>query len=221
MRAKNIALLLVFTAAVTSTAWGQGMGFGGPPKIPGLFNPVVGSGAEYQLKSEQGAGLSSFAYAVVGKENVNGAEGYWFEIRMMGGPHSMVMKQLMVVEGGTPQVKRMIMQTAGRPPMEMPVSMMNQAMAQRHSNIHTDAKGLGQLVGTETITVPAGAFVCKHYRQTTNGKTSDLWISTKVSPYGLVKLEGPGTTMVLTKVLEHQTSQIQGEPQKFPIPPRN
>ena len=221
MGTKKFALLLVFAAVVTSTAWGQGMGFGGPPKMAGLFNPVVGSGAEYQIKNTTAPGPSSFAFAVVGKESVNGAEGYWFEIRMMGGPHSMVMKQLMVVEGGTPQVKRMIMQTAGRPPMEMPVGMMNQAMAQHHpSNIHTDAKGLGQLVGTETITVPAGTFVCQHYRENTNGRTSDLWISTKISPYGLVKLEGPGTTMVLTKVLEHQTSQIQGEPQKFPMPMR-
>ena len=39
-----------------------------------------------------------------------------------------------------------------------------------------------------------------------------------LAPYGLVKMTSADTNMVLVKVLDHETSQITGEPQKMNFP---
>jgi hypothetical protein len=78
--------------------------------------------------------------------------------------------------------------------------------------------GQGEMLGTESVTVPAGTFTAEHFRSTNNGKVSDVWASTKVAPYALVKMTSADTTMVLVKVLDHETSQITGEPQKMNFP---
>ena len=73
-------------------------------------------------------------------------------------------------------------------------------------------------MGTESVTVPAGTFTCQHYRnQGTNG-TTDMWISTDVTPYAMVKMTSADTTMVLKKVLTNETSHVKGEPQKMQMP---
>jgi hypothetical protein len=76
--------------------------------------------------------------------------------------------------------------------------------------------GRGELVGTESVTVPAGTFTCQHYRSQGNNGTSDVWFSTDITPTGMVKMTSQDTTQVLKKVLTHETSHIKGEPQKFP-----
>ena len=54
------------------------------PQIPGAFKPVVGSGAQYEIATKKDPKME-MAYAIVGKESVDGADGYWMEIRMLGG----------------------------------------------------------------------------------------------------------------------------------------
>ena len=68
-------------------------------------------------------------------------------------------------------------------------------------------------VGTETITVPAGTFSCEHWTKD-EGK-GDVWVSSKVSPMGMVKSVDNGETMVLTKVITDVKSHINGTPVKF------
>lgn len=193
-----------------------GQGVFRPPEMPGVFQPVVGSGATYQVKTASNSD-AQFTYAVVGKEG----NAYWLEIRSTMSKGSMVMKQLMSVPGGgqAPQVQRMIMQAGAQPPMEMPVSMLKgHAQGQGSTGPHA----LGEKVGTETVTVPAGTFECEHYRSASNGKNADVWVSSKVSPYGLVKMISGETRMELQKILAHETSQITGEPMKLPgVPGRN
>jgi hypothetical protein len=51
----------------------------------------------------------------------------------------------------------------------------------------------GKLIGTESLTTPAGKFSCKHYQRAmtpnkAGGETVDLWMSDQVSPTGLVKM---------------------------------
>ncbi|HEV2423310.1 MAG TPA: hypothetical protein VGZ29_00635 [Terriglobia bacterium] len=218
---RNLTATIVVVLGLAGACWSQGMMR--PPNIPGEFKPVVGSGAQYQMSNKSG-GSHSWAWAVVGKESVDGQDGYWLEMRSIapqGG--NMIMKQLMVVQGGTADIKRMIMQAPGRPPMEMPVGMMHVAMQRGEQQAAASPHGMGELVGAETVTVPAGTFETQHYRSTDNGVTVDVWASTKVSPYGMIKMtSSDGTSMVLEKVLEHETSQITGEPQKmdFPLPGR-
>jgi hypothetical protein len=66
------------------------------------------------------------------------------------------------------------------------------------------------------VTVPAGTFECDHYRGNIQGKTIDYWVSSKVSPYGLVKMTSADLSMELKKTLSNETSHITGEPQAMP-----
>ena len=218
---RKAAFLCALCLGVAASAAAQ-FGHRGPqaPQIPTPFKPVVGSGAEYQFtgKGEN----ADFAYAVVGKEQVDGNEGYWLEIRIhnkkMKG--EMVMKELMVMNGSQPELKRLISQPPGRPAMELPSSMLGMVKKRTPTSVGGNEKigGLGQKIGTESITVPAGTFECDHYRTQEEGSTVDLWISSKVSPYGVVKMVRNDATMVLQKVLTNETSHIKGEPQKLQIP---
>ena len=208
-----IALVLGFA----SGAWSQGMrgGMGQQaPQLFGEFKPVIGAGGQYHVTTKNGS--STFTYVIVGQEDVEGNTGYWMEIRSENPrmPGEVVMKQLLVISGKNIQIKRMIMQRAGQPPTEMPMDFM---------------PGLGHLeqgpenspgvkIGVDTITVPAGTFECDHYRKQEPRRTVDSWMSTKVTPYGLVKSSSEETTIELTKILSNEASHIKGEPQKMNIP---
>ena len=132
-RYKAAVAVIAAIMGITTAAWAQSMrgGMGRQaPHLLGDFKPVVGSGAQYQMTMQDKT--MNFAYVIVGKEDVEGSTGYWMEIRSQGAqlPGEMVMKQLLVLGGDKPQIKRMIMQAPGRPPMEMPMGMM-MGMGQR------------------------------------------------------------------------------------------
>lgn len=223
---KRTGMILMLALSVTGALWAQRPGggmnpFGGVPSF-GLQNPTAGSGSEYTLTTK-GKDMDMSVVAL-GKEDVAGETGYWMETRMnsqeLGG--EMVMKSLVVASANQAGVKRMIIQRPGQPPMEMPSMMMS--MMQQHQTAAITTKGeggpggTGELVGTESVTVPAGTFSCQHYRKTDQRGTTDLWISTQVTPYALVKMTGPDATMTLKKVLSGETSHINGEPQKMNFP---
>ena len=229
--AKRIVMMVVVALAVTVGLWAQrpgrgGMGgmFGSMPSMPGLQNPTVGSGSEYVITSK-GKDMD-VATVALGKEDVDGSPGYWMEMRMtnaeLGG--EMVMKQLIVITPTESGIKRMIMQQPGKPPMEFSGMMLS--MFQQHQPPPTtpaagggDKGGKGELVGTESVTVPAGTFSCQHYRSQGNNGPVDVWISMQVTPYGMVKMTSADTSMVLKKVLSNETSHIKGEPQQMPAMP--
>jgi hypothetical protein len=218
---RKAGFLSALLLGITAGAWGQFMGRGmgqQPPHMPGIFKPVVGSGAEYEATLQDET--MDFSWAVLGQEKVDDQEGYWLEIRTQGGKMQgeMVMKQLIVMSGDQMGMKRMIMQAPGRPPMEMPAGMMR--MAPHHGPPAEEAGGeqMGEMIGTESVTVPAGTFECEHYRKQEGRKTIDYWISSKVSPYGVVKMTSPEMTMVLKKELKNETSHIKGEPEKMEMP---
>lgn len=183
---------------------------GGPPQFRGIWNPVVGSGAAYEVQSKDGQ-KSNMEIAIVGKESVAGKDGYWFEITManprMNG--SMVMKSLTVTDGDNVVVSRMIMQMPGSEPMEMPTQMTQMHHQPQAADIRKDAED----VGPESVTTPAGTFACEHYRM--KDGSGDSWVSQKAAPYGLVKFQGKDSSMVLTKVITDAKDKITGTPQPF------
>ena len=122
-----------------------------------------------------------------------------------------VMKTLQVLDANSIQMKRMIMQAPGEEPMEFPMNMamMGGQKGNQSADIRTDA----ELVGTETITTPAGTFECQHYRQ--KDKSSDVWVSEKVPPYGMVKMVSKDSTMTLTRVITGAKTRITRTPKKF------
>jgi hypothetical protein len=197
-------LLLLATAAAAQ------MGMGMRPPMPrGMFNPVVGAGAVYEMVGQNGD-KTTMQIAVVGKESVNGKDAYWFETTMTGMQQGeMVMKSLTVLDGNNTYVARMIMQMPGRPPMEMPEQMLRMHGQPQPADIRSQADDLG----AESVTTPAGTFVCHHYR--IKQGTGDIWVTDKVSPYGLVKQQGNGSTMVLLKVISDAKDRITGTPQPF------
>jgi hypothetical protein len=218
-------LLLVFGLALAlgfaTAGWTQGMG-GGMDwqmlRMRGVFKPVVGAGAQYQMTMKDRT--MQFAYAIVGQEDVEGSTGNWMEMRAEnppGMPGEMVIKELLVLGGDRPQIKRVIMQLPGFPSMELPVGMMPGTWLREQVPGQGDSDP-GERVGPETITVPAGAFECEHYRKQELHGIVDVWISSKVSPWGTVKMSSGEMTMVLEKVLSNETTHIKGEPQKMNIP---
>lgn len=220
--ARRAGMVMAMVVSLAGGAWAQrrgGMMGQQAPQMPmGLFKPVVGSGAQYEMNAK--GQQMDFAWVVLGNEKVEGKEGHWMEIRTEGGPAAgeTVMKQLTVVDGGKAEIKRMIVQSPGRPPMEMPMGMMSGMMKHQQPTGGSKEESMGEKVGTEPVTVPAGTFVCDHYRKQVEGKPFDYWLSTKVLPYGLVKMASADMTMVLKKTLSNETSHIKGEPQKMEMP---
>src|ERR1700732_317987 len=172
-----------------ATAAAAQMGSFSAPHVMGFWNPVVGQGATYSMQSAKGD-KTDMQIVIVGKEQVEGKDAYWYEMAFNRGSGQMIIKTLMVLNGTETRVSRMILQMPGRPPMEMPAQMMHQDKTTQPADVRSDAEDLG----SETITVPAGTFTCEHFR-TKNG--GDVWVSEKISPYGLVKSKTNDSSMEL------------------------
>jgi hypothetical protein len=197
-------------AGIAAAQMGMGMGMRRPQ---GMWNPVVGAGAAYTIDSKDG-NKTQMEMTVVGKEVVEGKEGYWFEMTMPSrrGEGDMVMKMLFVLEGEKMGTRRMIMQQPGMDPMEMPMQMMQRRGSQEQAaDFRKDAEDLG----SESVTTPAGTFTCEHFRKKDANGTNDAWITKDVSPYGLVKFTGPDSSMILTKVISNAKDKITGTPKPF------
>ncbi len=193
--------------ALVATAAGAQMGRFSSPHVSGFWNPVVGEGAEYSIQSQKGE-KTDMQITVVGKESVDGKDAYWYEMSFNRGKGQMIIKHLTVLNGADTQISRMVMQMPGMPPMEMPTQMMHQDKSPQTADIRSGAQDLG----SDTITVPAGTFVCQHYKTKSGG---EVWISQKVSPYGLVKSKSDDSSMELVKVITGAKDQITGTPQPF------
>jgi hypothetical protein len=205
---QNLRRGAFLAAAVLLAAWPAVSQIGvRAPEFRGVFNPVVGSGAAYEMASK--AGKSDLELTVVGKEDVNGKPGVWIEmaINPPQGSGPMYAKNLMVIDGKSATSAKMIVQITGQPPMDI-TSMI---AAQQAPPASIDVRDSAEHVGTEDVTTPAGTFSCEHYKA--KDGAWEAWLSDKVIPWGLVKSNnGADTTMVLTKVITGATDHITGTP---------
>ena len=215
MKIKQIVVVMALLALGLPLGVQAQMGMG--PRMPnmsGIWHPVVGTGAAYEMTDPDGK-KSQMEITVVGKEDVNGKPGYWMEMAMTS-PRSggeMYVKNLIApTDNGIASV-RMIMQPPGQDPMEMDMTTMNMGGRQRPQSMTADIRDKAELVGTESITVPAGTFSCEHYRM--KDGSSDDWVSDKVAPWGLVKSQRKDSSMVLTKIITDAKDHITGTPKKF------
>jgi hypothetical protein len=186
------------------------------PSVAGIWNPVVGAGATYEMQSSDGT-KRNMDLAIVGKESVDGSDAYWLEISMpsRNGDGEMVIKDLFSRDGDILTLKRVVMQMPGRPPMLMP-DMMIQRMASQDGNKVVDYRKNADDLGKETVTTPAGTFTCEHYRS--KDGSGEAWLDPKAGgPYGLVKSvsNNGSTTMVLVKSVTDAKDKITGTPQPF------
>jgi hypothetical protein len=184
----------------------------------------VGQWAEYRMTGQQGT--MQVRFAVVGKEHLNGKEHLWFEFKM-GTEQGPMITQALVP--GFPydqnDVQSMIVKMGDQPAMKLPPSMM--AMAQGMQGGQNPGAGAAtalqrceaaQVIGNETIEVPAGRMATVHFRSTDQGHPGEGWVSKDV-PFGLVKLtfnvNGPGE-MVLLSHGKDAKSSITEKPQEMP-----
>jgi hypothetical protein len=215
MKAKYFFAILALLALAIPLGAQMGMGIR-MPNFGGVWHPVVGSGAAYDWADHSDSSKGPAEATVVAKEDVNGKPGYWMEIGFssprVGG--QMYLKYLFVLGDTGLSASRVIIQPQGREPMEMPINMM-MTMGGRNGDqpMPSDVRETSELVGTETITVPAGTYNCDHYRL--KDRTGDAWVSDKVSPWGLVKEENTRWTIVLTKTISDAKDHITGTPRKF------
>jgi hypothetical protein len=205
----GVAVLLI--AAPPAATQFPGRGPAGPPAMSGVWNPVVGTGAVYI--SEAKGKRQEMEMAVVGEERVGNETGHWLEITMQDPTHGQfVMKTLYVARGGKLDPRRMIVQMAGQPPMEIPVEMRGR-MGMATDDQTADVREGSMLVGEVTIETPAGAIVCKQYRSA--GGNSDACISDDIYPYGVVRSNGPRGSMTLVRRIAGAKTKITGTPMRM------
>jgi hypothetical protein len=202
------ALSTIALANFSTAQFGMGMR---PPSIAGVFNPVVGSGASYEVVTKNGTKMT-MDVTVVDKES----GGYWLEMTMripqtngnsrmqMNGPN--YIKQLLARQGDDLIIQRVIVQMPGRPPMD--VSSMPHVMQSQQSK--ADVRANAQNMGTESVTTPAGTFSCQHWRDTKDGE--DYWISDKITPWQLVKMAGAQDSVVVGKLISGAKTHITDTP---------
>jgi hypothetical protein len=186
----------------------MGMNLFQKPAIAKFINPVVGKGAQYETirTNSNREKVRTMEMGVVAKESIDGKEGFWMQMVTTDNKGEPMLAKTLVSREDF-QFHKMIIQMNGQA-MEMPFN----PNANRESKIEESMKEW-RLVGTESITVPAGTFVCEHWRN--DKKESDLWASDKITPFGMVKQVGKTETMVLTKVLTDVPDRITGPVSKF------
>ena len=204
MKLALCSFLTVFMLIAFAEVSESQMAFGRPPDMAGVFNPVVGNGASYDVTKKNGE-KTNFDIYVVDKES----GGYWVEYTFQNPQEhgSIYAKILLAHQGDDVVVQRTIVQMPGQSPMDM--SSMPRAMQSRESK--ADMRSNAQDMGTETVTTPAGSFSCQHWRDKKNG--DDYWISDKVTPWQLVKMTGTDkNTVILAKVITGAKTHITGTP---------
>jgi hypothetical protein len=204
-RFQIILLAACVSLAIGAVARAQmGMNFFKRPAIADFFKPVVGSGAVYQtIDTARNADKSSMEMLVVGREMVGAKEGYWLEFSIETKAMNGTMYSKVLVTKDDFEMHRTIFQLPGAPAMEMPAG----TGAGQGKKIGDNLSQWSQ-VGTETVTVPAGTFVCQHWTKK-DGK-GDVWVNDKIIPFGMVKEVSSGSSEVLLKTIADAKDHITG-----------
>jgi hypothetical protein len=219
MKLNSAVVVLTTLALAVALPLGAQMGFGMGSQIPtlsGVWHPVVGVGSSYEITDE--GKKTNWDFLVVGKEDLDGKTAYWVESSMMapeaGG--EVIAKILETVDGDRVSTGKLIFQMPGQAPMEMDPTMMNmrrRGPSKEEQAADADFRKKAEYVGMESITVPAGTFTCQHYRM--KDGSGEGWISDKVSPWSLVKMQDKQRTIVLAKIITDAKDRITGTPRKF------
>ncbi len=184
------------------------------PAIAEAVNPVVGKGAQYQTTNRnQNSGKPEIQeITVVGKDSFEGKEAFWLEFTHHADAQSLVYMKILMTRDDL-QPHRSIMQQAGQQAMEMPFHPTEKTKSHMQEEIEK-----WHAVGTETITVPAGTFSCKHWKKDKSANDTgdhDIWTSDKVTPFGMVKEVSADHSMELLKVITDAQDHITGPVKQF------
>lgn len=176
--------------------------------------PPVGGWVQWQ------ANQGTVKFALVGTEQREGKSYYRFEMSGTGERGSAVMQMLV---GDWPYsmsaVEEMVMQTPGQPPMRMSGAMVKMMSQRAKVSVSDAAERCRHMtyLGEGSVTVPAGTFLTKHYKDPKDG--GEAWVSGTV-PFGLVKaIDKDGNAVVLVAKGTDAKSAITGVPIDMPMMP--
>jgi len=202
-----VVLCFSFSPAANAQL-GGGMNFFKKPNISDIFHPVVGEGALYEQQHKDGT-KSPLEMTIVAKEIVDGKQGYWLEIgHSEKGSDSLTYSKMLITLDPFETHKMIFVMPHSTQPVEYPVNPSQKSKEKMEENIEKWHK-----VGTESVTVPAGTFLCEHWAK--DDGSENVWANAKVGPMSLVKSVGPNSTMILVKTLSSAPDHITGTPQKF------
>lgn len=179
------------------------------PSYEALSKAKVGTWAEYTMTMPGAPNKMTVRYAVVEKTER--------ELTMetdsqtpMGPVHSS-----MTFAPSPPDAFKLVkarMQMGTQPAQDVPAGKLTEGSVKK-----SDVPG--KLVGAEKITVPAGTFETKHYKQEmpkeAGGMVLDVWMSDKAVPTGVVKMSGAGG---IEMVLSSTGTGAKAKPEAKPAP---
>lgn len=180
--------------------------------LSGLWHPVVGTAASYEVKDTRDQTTRPFEFAIINQQTIQGKNAVWVEMTVAAQQlGTVVAKELVFFDPVKLQLQTFkgVVQVADRPPMELPEEMLHEA----HPFQFDDARADSQDLGKESITTPAGTFSCEHYKK--KDGSADFWVSESVVPIGLVKSVEKGQTVTLVKTVTNATDKITGAVQPF------
>jgi hypothetical protein len=187
-----MALVLPIILVLASSARGQGVIseiFAG-----NLVDPQVGVYAWYKLEDATTSRAFLLRQAIVGEERVRFKKGWWIEMELVpeiGFPS--VYKMLLTGPANKAKnIHRVIVKEDGGLLQEIKIESANDSES-AIQNAQKNSLGLEQ-VETEAGIIDAEHFVV----ETPEGKT-EVWISEKVRPMGIVKMISPDGTLTLTR----------------------
>ena len=176
-----VPLCVAFAPTVASA---QQPGAGPPMPIAlDLAKVPVGSWADYTMTVGQLAKMK-MRMALVGKSPAGTIIETTVDGEMLAALGGKMVMQVTLAPGAEKEgtAKKLVMQIGAGDPMEMPIEMSGGKQFTK-PNPKT-------LLKAETITVAAGTFKTKHYRdKSSKGEKVDFWVSEDVPPFGLVKIE--------------------------------
>jgi hypothetical protein len=209
MNKKTILMFFATTILLVPSAARAQMGRS-IPGIKGVFTPIVGAGAEYEMIGKDSK-KQRMEIAITGSEQIDGKTAYWMEYAMPDAkaPAGNV-KMLVALNADKTITSRMVMRM-GSEVVEMDMNLP--MMKSQQTSSPTDLRQTAERVGTENITVPAGTFVCEHWRA--KDGSGEYWISDKVRPLGIVKSTGKDGSLVLTRVFTDATTKLPPPYKKF------
>jgi hypothetical protein len=168
-----------------------GGGRGGPLRIPVLLDlkkVPVGSWAEYSV-SQGDRTPRTVRQVLVDRDQTNATVEVILEIKRgkaakLASPDRRVTRMVVDLDLREIAPKKIIVQRSADPD-PLPLATIQGPGRQRFSRL--DPK---ESVGSETVAVAAGTFETQHYRRINpRGGSIDIWASSQVPPFGLVKME--------------------------------
>ncbi|HEX6645263.1 MAG TPA: hypothetical protein VF037_11310, partial [Gemmatimonadales bacterium] len=148
-------------------------------------------------------------------ERRGGASYVRMETRVRGGNQAQEVVMQAVVPGYPYEqgaIQEIVVQQGGNAPVRWGPALIARARASERSALNrliADGCTGAALVGEEEVTVPAGTFKARHFRNAQAG--SDIWVSGDI-PFGVIKATGrDGGTLELLDRGRDASSSVKGE----------